>query len=117
LAAAYEELHRQGYAHSVEVWQQEALVGGLYGVAIGGFFAGESMFHRTRDASKVALVHLVERLKQRGFRLFDVQQASLHLMSLGARVVPRSEFLGRLKEAVDLPLRFSDANSNPDLSR
>jgi leucyl/phenylalanyl-tRNA--protein transferase len=104
---AYHELHRRGYAHSVEVWQGDSLVGGLYGVALGGFFAGESMFHRVRDASKVALVQVVERLQQRGFTLFDVQQASAHLMRMGAKVIPRDEYLARLKQAVNLPVRFA----------
>ena len=106
LAAAYEELHRQGYAHSVEVWQDERLVGGLYGLALGGFFAGESMFHRVRDASKVALVHLVRRLKKQGFTLLDVQQASPHLARIGAREISRSQFLARLERALAEPVCF-----------
>jgi leucyl/phenylalanyl-tRNA--protein transferase len=107
MAAAYEQLHRRGYAHSVEVWQAGRLVAGLYGLALGGFFAGESMFHRVRDASKIALVHLVRHLKQRGFTLFDVQQASPHLTQMGAKEIPRTLFLARLEQALDEPVTFS----------
>jgi len=117
LAEAYVELHRLGVAHSVEVWHEGRLAGGVYGLALGGFFAGESMFHRERDASKVALVHLVRHLKSRGFVLFDVQQASPHLMRLGATEVPRSEFLKRLKRALELPVSFTDPNRVPGLAR
>ena len=106
LAAAYEELHRQGYAHSVEVWQEERLVGGLYGLALGGFFAGESMFHLVRDASKAALVHLVRHLKQQGFTLLDVQQASPHLARMGASQISRSQFLLRLERSLVEPVCF-----------
>jgi leucyl/phenylalanyl-tRNA--protein transferase len=109
MAAAYGRLHALGHAHSVEVWQAERLVGGLYGVALGGFFAGESMFHRVRDAANVALVCLVERLRQRGFVLFDVQQASPHLQRLGAVCVPRALFLQRLQQAIALPVSFVEA--------
>lgn len=108
LAAAYGKLHELGWTHSVEVWEQEELVGGLYGIALGGFFAGESMFHRQRDASKVALAALVERLRQRGFAMFDVQQASPHLRRMGARQIPRAAFLQRLSDALDLPVSFAD---------
>jgi leucyl/phenylalanyl-tRNA--protein transferase len=108
LAEAYVELHRLGIAHSVEVWQAGQLAGGLYGLALGGFFAGESMFHRVRDASKVALVHIVRHLQSRGFVLFDVQQASPHLVRMGATEIPRHEFLARLKVAMELPATFSD---------
>ncbi|MCY2992800.1 MAG: leucyl/phenylalanyl-tRNA--protein transferase [Planctomycetota bacterium] len=107
LAAAYRELHELGHAHSVEVWHDEHLVGGVYGVALGGFFAGESMFHLRRDASKVALVSLVERLQQRGFSLFDVQQPTSHLVSLGAITIPRAAFLRRLKQALAHPVSFA----------
>ncbi len=106
LSAAYQQLHRQGHAHSVEVWQGSRLVGGLYGLALGGFFSGESMFHLSRDASKVALVHLVQRLRQQGFALLDVQQASPHLARMGATEIPRREFLARLKPALNLPVSF-----------
>ena len=103
---AYGELHRLGWAHSVEAWDEEGLAGGLYGVATGGLFAGESMFHRRRDASKVALVALVELLRAAGDsgRLLDVQWTTGHLASLGAVDVPRTEYLDRLARAVELPL-------------
>jgi leucyl/phenylalanyl-tRNA---protein transferase len=103
---AYCELHRLGWAHSVETWQDGRLVGGLYGVAIGGLFAGESMFHRVTDASKSALVHLVGLLHDEHApkRLLDVQWRTDHLASLGVVDVPRTAYLARLAEAVDLPL-------------
>ncbi len=102
-AAAYAELHRLGWAHSVETWLDGALVGGLYGVAIGGLFAGESMFHRARDASKAALVALV-RLLDDGTpgRLLDVQWQTEHLASLGTVEIAREEYLARLKAALEL---------------
>lgn len=105
IQVAYGRLHRLGWAHSVEVWRDDRLVGGLYGVAVGGLFAGESMFHRETDASKVALVGLVERLRADGLagRLLDVQWLTPHLASLGCVVVPREEFLRRLHVAVALP--------------
>ena len=103
--SSYADLHRLGWAHSVEAWRGETLVGGLYGVAIGGLFAGESMFHRERDASKVALVGLVERLEDgvEG-RLLDVQWRTDHLATLGVIEVPRVDYLARLRRALDLPL-------------
>ncbi|HEY6317452.1 MAG TPA: leucyl/phenylalanyl-tRNA--protein transferase [Acidimicrobiia bacterium] len=105
--AAYARLHELGWAHSVEVWTtgegSPRLAGGLYGVAIGGFFAGESMFHRARDASKVALLHLVESLPAAGGRLFDVQWCTPHLETLGAVALPRDEYLARLADAVRRP--------------
>jgi leucyl/phenylalanyl-tRNA--protein transferase len=104
--AAFGELHRAGVAHSVEVWQGDDLVGGVYGVAIGGLFAGESMFSKTRDASKVALVFLVERLRQRGHVLFDVQILNEHTASLGAVEVPRRVYLQRLADAVERDVSF-----------
>jgi leucyl/phenylalanyl-tRNA--protein transferase len=104
---AYEDLHARAYAHSVEVWQDGRLAGGVYGVAIGGFFAGESMFTRRRDASKIALVHLIERLRQRGFQLFDIQFRTEHTARLGAIEIPRSEYLARLRAAVNVPATFS----------
>jgi leucyl/phenylalanyl-tRNA--protein transferase len=105
VAAAYGELHRLGWAHSVEAWRDGELAGGLYGVAIGGLFAGESMFHRVRDASKVALVGLVELLTEDGGqgRLLDVQWVTPHLATLGAVEVPRSTYLGLLEVALRLP--------------
>jgi len=98
---AYEELHRLGWAHSVEARNAEGhLVGGLYGVRIGGFFAGESMFHIQRDASKVALMHLVATMRAAGMTLRDVQWSSPHLASLGVVEVPRAEYLDLLARAV-----------------
>lgn len=103
--AAYVRLHELGWAHSVEAWTPEGeLAGGLYGVAIGGFFAGESMFHHRTDASKVALVRLVELLSTGGATLLDVQWNTEHLESLGAVEVPRGEYLRRLAAAVDAPV-------------
>jgi leucyl/phenylalanyl-tRNA--protein transferase len=99
-AAAYTRLHELGWAHSVEVWQEGVLAGGVYGVRIGGFFAGESMFHTRRDASKVALWELVEALALDGVSLFDVQWTTPHLRSLGAVDIARPEYLRRLRTAV-----------------
>jgi leucyl/phenylalanyl-tRNA--protein transferase len=103
IAAAYSRLHSLGWAHSVEAWQGDSLVGGLYGVTIGGLFAGESMFHRVRDASKVALVALVELLRDEYVdrRLLDVQWSTPHLASLGVVEIPRREYLDRLEDALD----------------
>ena len=105
---AYTCLHSLGHAHSVESWQGDCLAGGLYGVALGGAFFGESMFHRITDASKVALVALVERLTQRGFCLLDVQFHTPHLARFGVREVARAEYLQRLQRAVLQPCRFAD---------
>jgi leucyl/phenylalanyl-tRNA---protein transferase len=104
--ASYCELHRQGHAHSVEVYEGDDLVGGLYGVAIGGFFGGESMFHRRTDASKAAVAHLVEHLRSRAFILLDAQVPTPHLARLGAVEIPRGEYLRRLERALALPARF-----------
>jgi leucyl/phenylalanyl-tRNA--protein transferase len=106
IKSAYGELHRLGWAHSVEAWSGDELVGGVYGLAIGGLFAGESMFHRERDASKVALVALVELLRTDGEagRLFDVQWCTPHLASLGCVEVSRRRYLKRLDAALTLPL-------------
>jgi leucyl/phenylalanyl-tRNA--protein transferase len=106
MIAAYDELHRLGWAHSVEVWTDGVLAGGVYGVAVGGLFAGESMFSRVRDASKVALVHLVERLRARGYTLFDVQFLNDHTASLGAEEIPRREYLSRLRPALTQAASF-----------
>jgi leucyl/phenylalanyl-tRNA---protein transferase len=97
---AYSRLHHMGWAHSIEVWRDEQLVGGLYGVRIGRFFAGESMFHLATDASKVAFVHTVDWLRSSGAVLFDVQWTTDHLASLGAVDVARSRYLHSLAEAV-----------------
>jgi leucyl/phenylalanyl-tRNA---protein transferase len=103
MRAAYRKLHDLGYAHSVETWIEGELAGGLYGVAIGGVFFGESMFSRARDASKMALVGLVRRLAAEGFGLIDCQMHTAHLESLGAREIPRAEFARRVKDLVDYP--------------
>ncbi|PLX89217.1 MAG: leucyl/phenylalanyl-tRNA--protein transferase [Desulfuromonas sp.] len=97
MRTAYGELHRQGYAHSVEAWQGERLAGGLYGLALGRFFFGESMFHRVADASKVVLVAVVDYLRRAGFELFDCQVTNPHLLRMGAREIPRSSFLSMLR--------------------
>ena len=102
---AYQRLHELGYAHSVETWQDGQLVGGLYGVAIGGAFFAESMFARASDASKVALVSLVRQLQAWGFRLMDCQQSSPHVIALGAESIPRRDFLDHLNAALALPER------------
>lgn len=104
---AYTRLHELDHAHSVEVWHEGQLAGGLYGVAIGGLFAGESMFTRVRDASKVALVHLMEHLRQRGYPLFDVQFLNAHTARLGAIEIPRREYLARLRRAIAYDVSFA----------
>jgi leucyl/phenylalanyl-tRNA---protein transferase len=103
---AYITLHKLGHAHSIEVWQDGWLVGGLFGVAIGGLFAGESMFHRVTDASKAALTYLVKHLAARGYNLFDVQWTNEHTRSLGAIDIPRGEYLERLAAAIEQPVTF-----------
>lgn len=100
LVRAYEGLHRLGHAHSVEAWREGELAGGLYGVSLGGAFFGESMFHHRRDASKVALVALVERLRARGFELLDTQTCSAHLRKFGCIEIPADEYEQRLARAV-----------------
>jgi len=109
IVAVYTSLHRQGWAHSVEAWKDGRLAGGLYGVAIGGVFFGESMFHRVPNASKVALVALVERLRRRGFALIDTQWITPHLARLGAVEIPRSEYLRRIRTAMRRNCRFGDS--------
>jgi leucyl/phenylalanyl-tRNA--protein transferase len=103
---SYVVLHRLGLAHSVEAWQEGRLVGGLYGVHLGGAFFGESMFHRVTDASKVALVALVDRLARRGFRLLDTQWVTPHLRQFGAIEIPRPEYLQRLADALSRECAF-----------
>ena len=103
---SYLALHDVGVAHSVEAWQEGKLVGGLYGVALGGAFFGESMFHRVTDASKVALVALVDRLRARGYVLLDTQWVTDHLKQFGAREVPRSYYLQLLDRSLQLPCEF-----------
>lgn len=104
----YRTLHRRGFAHSVEAWHRGEFAGGLYGIAIGGAFFGESMCTRIKDASKVALVALVERLRTRGFVLLDTQWKTQHLARFGALEIPRREYLRRLRAAIELPVRFAD---------
>lgn len=111
IVEAYTALHRLGAAHSVECWRDGALVGGLYGVAIGGAFFGESMFHRERDASKVALVHLVRHLRAGGFTLLDVQFVTPHLAQFGAVEIPRPAYLRLLDAAIDVEAAWA-----PDLA-
>ncbi len=112
---AYSELHQLGWAHSIEVWDSDReLVGGLYGVAIGGLFAGESMFHRTADASKVALVHLVVVMNEGGGSLLDVQWQTPHLESLGAEVIGREAYLGELEKALRLEGPFAGSSNDPN---
>lgn len=106
LTEAYTRLHEAGHAHSIECWQHRALVGGIYGVAVGGLFAGESMFHSASDASKVALHHLVQHLVQRGFTLFDIQMVTPITRQLGAVEISREEYLNRLEAAIEVRCSF-----------
>jgi leucyl/phenylalanyl-tRNA--protein transferase len=104
--AAYKEMHRAGHAHSVEIWREDELVGGIYGVAIGGYFAGESMFHKVSDASKAALYFLVEHLNERGYALFDVQMPTRITLQMGALLISREDFLERLGKAQRMAVSF-----------
>ncbi len=106
IVESYVRLHQLGAAHSVECWLDQVLVGGLYGVALGGAFFGESMFSTKRDASKVSLVALVRHLERQGYELLDVQFLTPHLASLGAREIPRSRYLERLARALEKPCTF-----------
>jgi leucyl/phenylalanyl-tRNA---protein transferase len=106
IIASYCALHRSGLAHSVEAWLDGRLAGGLYGVALGGAFFGESMFHRVTDASKVALVALVDRLRTRGYRLLDLQWVTPHLERFGAVEIPRRKYLRMLEEALAVKAEF-----------
>ncbi|MES2309656.1 MAG: leucyl/phenylalanyl-tRNA--protein transferase [Verrucomicrobiota bacterium] len=103
---SYTEFHLAGYAHSVEVWLETELVGGIYGVAIGGFFAGESMFYRASNASKVGLLYLLRHLSQRGFLLFDTQVLNPFTEQMGALEIPREDYLQRLDLAICKPVTF-----------
>ncbi|HTU26996.1 MAG TPA: leucyl/phenylalanyl-tRNA--protein transferase, partial [Pirellulales bacterium] len=115
LKAAYCRLHDLGHAHSVEVWQEGRLVGGTYGVALHGLFAAESMFHTERDASKVALVHLMHHIGSQGFHLFDIQQLTPHTQRLGAVEISRAEYLQRLAYSQTLDVAFGvDLTPLPD---
>ena len=113
LKRAYIRLHAEGIAHSVETWQEEQLVGGVYGIAIGGLFAGESMFYRATDASKVALAQLVEHLRERRYTLFDIQMVTAHTRTLGAQHITRREYLSRLESALELPVTFAPGATQP----
>jgi leucyl/phenylalanyl-tRNA--protein transferase len=106
---AYTRLAELGHAHSVEAWQEGRLVGGVYGVSIGGLFAAESKFYRARDASKVALAHLIAHLRSRGYQLFDIQQLTPHTARLGASQIPRKLYLRRLAQALASPVTFGRA--------
>jgi leucyl/phenylalanyl-tRNA--protein transferase len=116
MIAAYQRLHRQGLAHSVEVWHEGALAGGLYGVAVGRVFFGESMFTRVTDASKVALVHLCRRLEAWGFGMIDCQVLTGHLLRMGAEQVPRAEFVRLLGHWGSLPGRETSWDELPRTS-
>ncbi len=106
IRTAYTRLYELGFAHSVESWKDGRLAGGLYGVSLGGAFFGESMFHRVTEASKVALVELVERMRRRGLVLLDVQFMTEHLRQFGAVEIPRGVYEKRLAEAIKLPVAF-----------
>ncbi len=102
----YTALHHYDYAQSVECYQQDRLVGGVYGVSVGGLFAGESMFSRVPNASKVALVHLLEHLNKQGFSLFDVQFTNPHLLQFGVQEIPRDDYHQKLELALQQDIRF-----------
>jgi leucyl/phenylalanyl-tRNA--protein transferase len=106
LRRAYGRLHGLGWAHSVEVWMDGALAGGVYGLAIGGLFAAESMFHRVTDASKIAMVALVQHARRAGVTLIDAQIPSAHITSMGGVTIPRGDYLSRLRSVVDRRVRF-----------
>lgn len=110
----YQALHDRGQAHSLEVWQEDRLVGGVYGVTLGAAFFGESMFSRVTDGSKLALAHLVARLRAGGFRLFDTQFLTPHLASLGAVEIPRGTYHRLLAEALAEPARFDPPGYSPE---
>jgi leucyl/phenylalanyl-tRNA--protein transferase len=110
IAALYTALHAAGYAHAVEVWEGEALVGGVYGVTLGSAFFGESMFSKRTNASKVALAYLVQRLRAGGFTLFDTQFVTPHLLSLGALEIPRARYHAQLQDALE---RVADFTAPP----
>jgi leucyl/phenylalanyl-tRNA--protein transferase len=108
MITAYRQMHALGHAHSLEIWHEGRLAGGTYGIAAGGLFAAESMFYRVRDASKAALAYLVAHLRERGYRLLDIQQWTPHTGSMGAVEISRLEYLRRLAQAVELPITFGD---------
>lgn len=108
MQVAYVEMHTLGHAHSVEVWNESELVGGVYGLGLGALFAAESMFHYQTDASKVAVAHLVAHLRLRGYQLLDIQQWTEHTGRLGAVEISRAAYLGQLPSLVDLPITFGE---------
>jgi leucyl/phenylalanyl-tRNA--protein transferase len=119
MRSAYERLHELDYAHSVETWIEGELAGGLYGVAIGRMFYGESMFTRVRDASKIAMVHLVRHLQEQNCGMIDCQMHTRHLASLGARAIPRSEFSRKLRKLVDYeakPMKWNAPENSCDVA-
>lgn len=111
---AYRLLHEQGHAHSVEIWCEERLAGGVYGLAIAGLFSAESMFYQVTDASKIALVVLMGHLQARGYRLLDIQQLTPHTARLGAREISRQEYLSRLSAALGMRVSFGRRLEAPD---
>jgi leucyl/phenylalanyl-tRNA---protein transferase len=114
MRSAYVRLHREGHAHSIEAWHEGALAGGIYGLAMAGLFAAESMFYRVSEASKVALVHLVNHLRRRGYALLDIQQLTPHTNRFGAVEISRRDYLRRLAAALDLPVTFGGRLQGPD---
>lgn len=116
ILAAYRRLHGMGYAHSIEVWAEDVLIGGLYGVALGAAFFGESMFSQRRDASKIALAYTVHRLRAGGFTLFDTQFLTPHLASMGGVEIPRAEYLRHLSHAMGKAARFAPQGYAPQPS-
>ncbi|WP_416304910.1 leucyl/phenylalanyl-tRNA--protein transferase [Neptunicella sp. SCSIO 80796] len=115
MIAAYQQLHRLGYAHSVEVWQQDQLVGGLYGVAVGKVFCGESMFHQQANCSKLAMYWLVEYLQSNRFDFIDCQMVTPHLATMGVKGVKRSEFVKRLHQSISRSQNLADDIWNPGI--
>ena len=115
--AAYGRLHSEGHAHSLECWQNGKLAGGIYGVAIGAFFAGESMFHRATEGSKVALYYLIEHLRSRDYKLFDIQMLTPITERLGGTTISRETYLRRLSEAVSTPRSFLSPGYNPVIKK
>ena len=116
IVTLYTSLYHMRHAHSVECWHEGEIVGGLYGVSLGGAFFGESMFSRERDTSKVALVHLVARLQTSGFKLLDAQFTTDHLSQFGAREIPRKEYRARLAEALNVEAHFDTVAETEDVS-
>jgi len=115
MADAYARLHRTGHAHSVETWRNGQLVGGLYGIALGRMFYGESMFAREPDASKIALAHLVRQIGRWGYGMIDCQMKTVHLARFGAREIPRADFMRKLRDLVNYPCRMEPWRLDDDL--